>query len=69
MVLQSIVEPIILAREADEHASGLPVPCDENFFGFRQTQKSRQIVLHLSQRRSAYWASRARRASALLRLS
>jgi hypothetical protein len=35
MVLQSIVEPVVLAREADEHASGLPMPGDENFFGFR----------------------------------
>jgi hypothetical protein len=45
------------------------VPSDENFLGLSQTEESRQIVLDLSQSRLAHWASRARQASARLRLS
>ncbi len=69
MVLQSIVEPVVLALEADKHSGRFPVPRDDDFFGLRQAQKSRQIVLYLSQGRLAHWASHARRASARLRLS
>ena len=69
MVLQPIVEPVVLALEADQHASRLPVPGDEDFLGFSQAQESRQVVLDLSQRRLAYRASRARQASWPLRLS
>jgi hypothetical protein len=45
------------------------VPGDQDLLGFRQTQKPRQIVLYLSQGHLANRASRARRASARLRLS
>jgi len=48
MVLQPVVEPVLLTLEADQHARRLPVPRDEDFLGLRQTQKSRQVVLHLS---------------------
>jgi len=33
MVLHPIIEPVVLALEADEHASWLPMPCDEDFLG------------------------------------
>src|SRR5213593_3786055 len=69
MVLQPIVEPVVLALEADQHASRLPVPGDEDFLGFSQAQESRQVVLDLSQRRLAHLASRVRRASRPLRPS
>ena len=69
MVLQPIVEPVVLALEADQHASRLPVSGDEDFLGFSQAQESRQVVLDLSQRRPAHRASRARQASRPLRLS
>jgi hypothetical protein len=55
MVLQPIVEPVVLALEADQHASRLPVSGDENLLGFSQTQKSRQIVFDFSQ---AAWRTR-----------
>ena len=63
MVLQPIVEPVVLAFEADQHARRLPVSGDENLLGFSQTQESRQIVFDFSQRRLAHPASRARQAS------
>jgi len=69
MVFQSIVEPVVLALEADQHSSRLAMSRDEDFLGLRQTQKSGQIVLYLSEGRLAYWASRAGQASARLRLS
>src|SRR5213593_3926777 len=69
MVLQPIVEPVVLAFEADQHARRLPVSGDENLLGFSQTQESRQIVFDFSQRRLAHPASRARRASCPLRPS
>jgi hypothetical protein len=69
VMLQSIVEPVVLALEADKHASWFPMSRDEDFLGLRQAQESREIVLHLSQGCLAYWASRARRATARLRLS
>jgi hypothetical protein len=69
MMLQAIVEPIVLTLKADQYSSRFPVPGDEDFFVLRQTQKSRQIVLYLSQGRLAHWASRAQRASAQLQLS
>ncbi len=37
MVLQPIVEPVVLALEADQHASWLPVSGDQNLLGFSQT--------------------------------
>ena len=69
MVFQPIVEPVVLAFEADQHASWLPVPRDEDFLGRGQAQKSRQVVLDLSQRGPAHRASRARQASGPLQLS
>jgi hypothetical protein len=69
MVLQSIVEPVVLTFEADQHTGRLPVPRDENLLGLGQAQESRQVVLDLSQRRPAHRASRARQANSLLRLS
>ena len=69
MVLQSIVEPVVLALKADKHPGRFSMPRDDDFFGLRQAQKSRQIVLYLSQGRLAHGACRARRASARLRLS
>ena len=69
MVLQSIVEPVVLAFEADQHASRFPMPCDEDFFRLGQAQEPRQIILNLSQCRLAHSACRAPRASALLLLS
>jgi hypothetical protein len=69
MVLQSIVEPVVFAFEADQHTSGLTVPRDENLLGFGQAQESREIVLDLSERHLAHRTSRARQASAPLLLS
>jgi hypothetical protein len=40
IVLQPIVEPVVLAFEADQHASRLPVPRDEDFLGLSQAQES-----------------------------
>jgi len=37
MVLQPVVEPVVLAFEADQHASRLPVPSDEDVFGLAFT--------------------------------
>ena len=31
MVLQSIVEPVVLAFETDQYARRFPMPCDEDF--------------------------------------
>lgn len=33
IVLQPIVEPVVLAFKADQHACGFPVSCDEEFLG------------------------------------
>jgi hypothetical protein len=41
MMLQSVVEPVVFALEADQHASRFPVPGDEDFFGLCQAQESR----------------------------
>lgn len=35
MVLQSVVEPVVLAFEANQDASRFPMPRDEDFFGLR----------------------------------
>jgi hypothetical protein len=35
MVLQSIVKPVVLVLEADQHARRLPVPCDDDLLGRR----------------------------------
>jgi hypothetical protein len=48
MVLQPIIEPVVVAFEADQHASWLPVARDEDFLGLGQAQESRQVVLDLS---------------------
>ena len=69
MVLQPVVEPVVLAFEPDQHTSWFPMPSDEDFLGLGQTQEAREIVLNLSQCRSAHSASRVRQASALLLLS
>lgn len=69
MMLQSIVEPIILALESDQHSGRLAMAGDENLLGLCQAEESRKIVLNLRQSRLAQWASRAWRASARLRLS
>ena len=55
MVLQPVVKPVVLAFEADQYASRLPVPGDEDFLGF-------------SQRRLAHLASRAPHAGAMRRI-
>jgi hypothetical protein len=41
VVFKSIVQPVVLAFEADKDASGLAMPSDEDLFGLRQTQKPR----------------------------
>ena len=68
MVLQPVVKPVVLAFEADQYASRLPVSGDEDFLGFSQAQESRQVVLDLSQRRLAHLASRAPHAGAMRRI-
>ncbi len=69
MVLQAIVEPVVLAFEADQHPRRLPVSRDEDLLGLGQAQESRQVILDLSQRRLANRTSRARQATRPLRLS
>jgi len=69
MVLESIVDLVVLASEADQHTRRLPVPRDDDLFGLGQAQESRQVVLDVSQRHLAYPASRAGRASPRLQLS
>ena len=69
MVLQPIVEPVVLAFEADQHARRLSVPRDEDFLGLRQAQESSKVVLDLSQPRLTHLASRVRQASLPLRPS
>ena len=68
VMLQAIVEPVLLALEADQHAGWLPVPRDEDLLRLGQAEESGQIVLDLSQGYLAHLASRARQASASLRL-
>ena len=48
MVLQSVIEPVLLVFEADQHAGRLPMPCDQNLLGLGQPQESREVVLDLS---------------------
>ena len=69
MMLQSIVEPVVLALESDKHSSRFAMAGDENLLGLCQAEESRKIVLNLRESRPAHWASRAWRASARLRLS
>ena len=69
MMLQSVVEPVVLALKSDKHSSWCPMASNENLLGLRKAEESRKIVLNLSQSHLAHWASRARRASARLRLS
>src|SRR5882672_10935191 len=38
MVFQSIVEPVVLALEPDQHASRFAVPRNEDFFGLGQAE-------------------------------
>ena len=69
MMLDAVLEPVVLALEADQHTSRLTVARDENLLGLRQAQKAREVVLDLSECDLADRASPARRASARLRLS
>ena len=68
IVLQTIVEPIVLGLEANQHTGRLSVPRDQDLLGLGQAQKSRQIILDLSECDLAEPPSRAGRASSPLRL-
>ena len=63
IVFQTVIEPIVFRREADEHAGGSPVPRDHNLLFRGQTKVLRKIILHCGQRRRAGLASPRRRAS------
>jgi hypothetical protein len=39
MMLQSIVEPVVLALESDKHSGWLAMPGDENFLGLREAEE------------------------------
>ena len=69
MMLETVVEPVLVAFKTDQHAGRLSVPRDEDLLGLGQPQESGKIVLDLTQGYLAYWASRARQASAPLQLS
>jgi hypothetical protein len=40
MVLQTVVEPVILAFELDEHTRRLSMPGDDDFLGLGQAKES-----------------------------
>ena len=50
MMLQPIVEPLVVRRKPDKHASRPTVPGDENFFVNSQAQILGKVILDLSQR-------------------
>jgi hypothetical protein len=50
IVLKAILEPIILGREPDEHASRFAVPRDNDLFLLRITEVPGKIVLSLVKR-------------------
>jgi hypothetical protein len=40
-MLQSIVEPVVLTLEPDQHAGRFPMPGDQGLFGFSKTEEPR----------------------------
>lgn len=59
MVLETIVEPVLLALEPDKNTGWLAMPRDEDLFGLGQAEEPRQVILDFSQRHLAHRACHA----------
>jgi hypothetical protein len=47
IVFKSVVEPVVLRLESDQHASGFAVACDNDILCLGFPKKARQVVFHL----------------------
>ncbi len=45
VVFESVIEPVVLGPEADQHPGSFPVPGDDNLLFFCLAQKSQEVVL------------------------
>ena len=72
-MLQAILEPVVLRREADQHAGRTPVPCDHDLFLGSLPEVLGQVIFDLRQsyllRCLATQVSPIRRATLALRPS
>ena len=50
MMLQSVLEPVVRCREADQDSCGMTMASDHNLFVRRKTQVLREVVLELRER-------------------
>src|SRR3990167_7382924 len=50
VVFKSVVKPVVLRFESNEHARRLAMPCDDDIVSFGLPKKSRQVVFDLGQR-------------------